>query len=64
MKEKFLYRGAVKDGFGNVLSSDWKAETFAESVALAKRNLTYQFKKKMGLAPNNRIVLCGRVTPC
>ena len=61
MRERYEYAGAVKDCFGNILSNDWRAETFADSQSLARRNLLYQFKKRIGLSVNNRIILCGNI---
>lgn len=59
-RRRFAYRGAVKDGFGTVLSWDWQAETFAGSEAEAARNFKWQFKKHIRLDPKARVVLSAK----
>lgn len=56
----YMYSGPVKK-FGLTVHSHWKGYTYAVSEAKARSNLTYQFKKEFGMAPNTKITLPGKV---
>lgn len=56
----YKYSGIVKQ-FNLVVHSHWSGYTYAVSEAKARSNLTYQFKKEFGMAPNTKISLPGRV---
>lgn len=47
----YFYDGPVMR-YGKVVNPRWRAETMAESVAKAKSNLAYRYRKEMGLAKN------------
>ena len=57
----YKYSGAVTK-FGLTVHSHWKGYTYAVSEAKARSNLTYQFKREFGMAPNTKIFLPGKVT--
>ncbi len=59
-QHNYLYNGPVFI-FGNCIQSRWRGKTKAVSRAKAKANLTYQWKKEHGYAPNAAISLPGRV---
>lgn len=56
----YMYSGPVNK-FGLTVHSHWKGYTYAVSEAKARSNLTYQFKKEFGMAPNEKITLQGKV---
>ena len=47
--------------FDNLVAEYWEAETIAPSAARAKSNITYQFKKQMGLERNVKVTLEGKI---
>ena len=47
--------------FDEVIDRHYKATTWAISKKKARSNLTYRWKKKMGLAPNTIIRLPGTI---
>ena len=55
MKE-YVYNGPVKC-FNTTIHTNWSGKTKANSVAKAKSNLCFQFKKDHGLAKNANIRL-------
>lgn len=54
----YVYDGAVLR-FEDVIERRWHAETYAESSAKARSNLTYRYKKDHGYAANAKIILPG-----
>lgn len=59
-KRRYDYCGAVVC-FGSILSHKWAGSTFAVSEEKARSNLTYQFKKQMGLVSEVPVVLPGQL---
>ena len=57
---RYSYKGGVKV-FDDLVAQYWEAETTAPSAARAKSNITYQFKKQMGLAKNVKVTLEGKI---
>ena len=62
MKEKhcYSYTGPVYI-FDRMVAPDWPCHTYAVSEGRAKANIEYQIKSKLGLVPNSRIRLPGKV---
>ena len=58
--DKYAYDGPVRM-YENVLTSHWKAETFAKSEAKARSNLAYQYKKAHGLDRSTKITLTEKI---
>jgi len=56
---RYSYNGPVAK-FGKTVES-WKGETMAPSIAKARSNLIFQYKKAAGLAPNTAISLPGKI---
>lgn len=42
---RYIFNGQVVDQFGTILDRHWRGETVAGSLAKAKSNLNYQWKK-------------------
>ncbi|MCQ2385787.1 MAG: hypothetical protein MJ078_03830 [Clostridia bacterium] len=59
--KKYVYEGSVTDGFYRALSCFWHGTTLAVSEAQARNNLSYQYKKAMGMPVNRKVFLCGTV---
>lgn len=57
---RYSYKGGVKV-FDDLVAEHWEAETIAPSAARAKSNITYQFKKQMGLERNVKVTLEGKI---
>lgn len=57
---EYLYEGPVLQ-FDEVIDRYYKATTWAISEKKARSNLTYRWKKKMGLPPNTIIRLPGTI---
>jgi hypothetical protein len=55
---KYVYRGPVMS-FGDVLVSNWTAETYAPTAAKARANLTYQYKKETNRSASSKVTLPG-----
>lgn len=51
----YIYRGAVLDGFGNLLDTTWFGQTIANSQRKARSNLAYRYKKERGMPMHVRI---------
>ena len=49
--------------FHQCLNPKWKASTVAVTETKAKANLAYQYKRRMGLSPQSKITLPGKVLP-
>jgi hypothetical protein len=62
MKEKhcYSYTGPVYI-FDKMVVADWPCHTYAVSVGRAKANIEYQIKTKLGLVPNSKIRLPGKI---
>lgn len=58
--QKYQYSGPVTE-FGRCIDNRWTGQTMANSEGEAKRNLTYQYKKQHGKAPNSRVQLPEKV---
>ena len=61
--QKYEFYGHVTDRFSRILCRGWHATTYAPSVAKARSNLTYQFKKSFGLTATAAIQLSGNFVP-
>ena len=59
-KRKFAYCGGVSS-YGQILSNRWEGQTYAQSEGKARSNLTYQFRKHMGLVQGVPIRLTGKI---
>lgn len=55
-KWKWYYKGPVLK-FNDIVATDYKMETIAESKAKAISQMTYRFKKDHNLEPNTRITI-------
>ena len=58
---QYRFEGAVKI-FDKIVDHNWVAETMAVSSARAKSNFTYRYKKQMGLEPQSKVTLDGKIT--
>lgn len=61
VKHKYTYNGSVWI-FDDCVQTHWEGKTTASSMKKARANLTYQWKKKNGYAPNAKVSLPGRLT--
>lgn len=59
-QHNYAYSGPVMI-FGECIQARWRGETKAVSRRKAYANLTYQWKKEHGYAPNAAISLPGRI---
>ena len=59
-KNKYTYNGPVMI-FDECVQTRWQGTTAAVSKQKAKTNLTYQWKKEHGYAPNTKVKLPGRI---
>ena len=57
-KHIYVYRGPVML-FDNCIEQSYTAETWAPSIAKARSNITYNYKKDNNYAPNAKITLPG-----
>ena len=53
----YTYNGPVANNFGQMITSKWIGETYANTDKKAKSNLCYQFKKEHGLLQTARVKL-------
>lgn len=60
---KYVYKGPITS-FGTCICDIWKGETIAPTIAKAKSNLAYKFKKENNRAINTRIELPGEIKEC
>lgn len=60
MAEKYIYNGPVMK-FDTCIQNRWSAETYATSVAKARSNLAYRYKKENGFAQTCKITLPGEL---
>lgn len=60
--QRYDYEGPVM-AFHQCLNPKWKASTVAVTETKAKANLAYQYKRRMGLSPQSKITLSGKVLP-
>lgn len=58
--DRYSYNGPVM--MGDKYIGTFKGETLANSESVAKRNLTYQCKKKCNAMAGSNIRLSGKVT--
>jgi hypothetical protein len=58
---EYTYDGPVEE-FGKCIANRWQATTYAPSMAKARSNLTYQFKKMYNKLPTTKITLPGKLT--
>lgn len=56
----YLYDGPVMF-FKSCIAKNWKESTYAESVAKARSNLAYRYKKQHNLTVNSKIELPGKI---
>lgn len=54
----YEYCGSIKDQFGNILIRETCIQTKADSLEKARNNILYQAKKKLGLKPSAKLILC------
>lgn len=59
--KRFVYKGAVANSFGQMLTDKWEGATMAVSLAKARSNLGYQFKREANLVPNYKVVFHGQI---
>jgi hypothetical protein len=57
---RYAYKGAVME-FDRCVDTNYKAETMAPSVAKARSNLTYRWKKENNREPYTRITLPDKI---
>lgn len=57
---KYLYSGPVML-YDQIIDAKWQSSTIAMSIAKARSNLTYQYKKKYGYEPFAAITLPGDI---
>lgn len=60
VKEKYSYKGPVM--MGDKFLGQFQGQTYASSEAEARKNLTYQCKKKCNQMANSNIKLAGKIT--
>ena len=53
----YTYNGPVINNSGQVITTRWTGETYANTDKKAKSNLGYQFKKEHGLMQTAKIKL-------
>lgn len=57
----YSYNGPVLE-FDRIITTRWKASTYAASEKKARSNLAYQFKQQYDRAPRSRISVPGKLT--
>jgi hypothetical protein len=57
---QYSYEGPVKE-FDRIVSSKWKATTYAQSEAKARSNLAFQYKKMYKKSASSKITLPGKI---
>ena len=58
--EVYSYRGPVMV-FDRCVENYWCGETTASSEKKARSNLAYQYKKEMGLIPQTKVSITGKL---
>lgn len=58
--KRYEYNGPVLE-FGKVVDRKWASSTVAQSVAKARTNLVYQYKKSHGKTVDAKISLPGKI---
>ena len=53
----YTYNGPVANNFGQIITSKWVGETYANTDKKATSNLNYQFKKQFGLLQTAKVKL-------
>lgn len=56
----YSYRGPVMV-FDKCVEHYWSGETTASSEKKARSNLAYQYKKEMGLIPQTKVSITGKL---
>lgn len=56
----YSYDGPVLE-FDRIIANNWKGQTHAPSIAKARTNLAFQFKRYTGRDPRTRITLPGKI---
>ncbi len=59
--KRYTFAGAVKDSYARIICHAWHGATMASSMEKALANLSYQFKKSVGLTVYARVTLDGSV---
>lgn len=57
-EQQYEYCGSVKDQFGNICIREACFQTRAKSLEEAKSNILYQAKRRLGLKPSAKLLLC------
>lgn len=57
----FSYKGPVTNSFGRLLTDKWEGATMAPTLAKARSNLGYQFKKESNLLPSSKVIFNGPI---
>lgn len=57
----FSYKGPVTNSFGKLLTDKWEGATMAPTLAKARSNLGYQFKKESNLLPSSKVIFNGPI---
>ena len=56
---RYILSGQVVDQFGTILDHYWRGEAVAGSLAKAKSNLNYQWKKTHNFPSGTKVILDG-----
>lgn len=56
---RYIFVGQVLDQFGDIIDRHWRGETVAGSLAKAKSNLKYQWKKNYNYPSGTKVILDG-----
>lgn len=56
---RYIFSGQVVDQFGTIIDQSWRGETVASSLAKAKSNLNYQWKKTHNFPSGAKVILDG-----
>ena len=59
--KKFVFKGSIMC-FQNILEQNVVLETQAISLSKAVNNLKYQAKQRLGMKPNSKLTLFGKIT--
>ena len=57
---KYAYKGPVKE-FNAIVNTCWGGVTYAPTLAKARSNLIYQYKKQTGRSAGTKITLSGTI---
>ena len=60
-RKKYKYNGGVRY-FDQIITTTYKAQTYASSEKQAISNLVYRYKREHGLSPTATIRLTGKPT--